>query len=118
MRTPEQIQNLRLVMMTSIGPYAYLINDEDVNRWADKIQKQIDDIKYHWTIRITTSDIKNVDWSTIEKEEVSPYSGTRDLVKACKVVLDKYKKIQAIKITPLSLLDDSEQSSDEQVITR
>ena len=40
--TPEQIANWRKMMSAQLGPYAYLMPDEDVQKYKDKMQERVD----------------------------------------------------------------------------
>lgn len=40
--TPEQIKNFRKVLTISLGPYALIMSDEQVQQIRDKMQKQFD----------------------------------------------------------------------------
>jgi len=39
--TPEQIKNWRKILYQSIGPYALIMSNEEVQRFKDDMQKQV-----------------------------------------------------------------------------
>ena len=42
--TPEQIKNWREVLCHSLGPYALIAPDEQIQQWRDKLQQDV----YSW----------------------------------------------------------------------
>ena len=42
--TPEQILNFRRLLIGSIGPYAFLMSDDDVQAYRDAIQAKLDEV--------------------------------------------------------------------------
>lgn len=49
--SPEQIQNWRKALVLILGPYALIMPDELVQKFRDKMQKELDD-KYINDVRI------------------------------------------------------------------
>lgn len=99
MRTPEQIKNLRTVLAISIlGPYATFMSDELINAWADRIQKEIDNAKCSWEVRIRISENSQSLWADIEKEPALPVGSLKEMSRVSNELLDKYPVIDAIQI--------------------
>ena len=42
--TPEQIKNWRTILCGMIGPYAFMMPDEEVQRLRDKMQSSLDSL--------------------------------------------------------------------------
>ena len=43
--TPEQIENWRKVLSMTLGPYALIMPDEEVQAMRDKMQSKVNDIE-------------------------------------------------------------------------
>lgn len=42
-RTPEQIKNCREALCHTLGPYAFVMSDEDVNKFMDRLQQKVNE---------------------------------------------------------------------------
>lgn len=103
MRTKEQIKNLRMVFTSMfgpvVGPVGLILSDEDINRWGDMIQKQVDEVKYMWNVKIKTSDNKDRDWNEIEPEPTLPYASEKVIQEKAISIINKYPSILEIELT-------------------
>ena len=99
MRTKEQIKNLRMVFTSMFSPVGLILSDEDINRWGDMIQKQVDEVKYMWNVKIKTSDNKDRDWNEIEPETTLPYASDKDIQEKAISIINKYPSILEIELT-------------------
>lgn len=97
MRTKEQIENLRKVLITMYGPYAMFMSEEDINRYADRLQKHIDDIEYNWEVKVRVyGDDKP--WEEMEAEPTSPRKILPDMQSHARQLLKKYPAIKSLYI--------------------
>ena len=99
MRTKEQIKNLRMVFTSMFGPVGLILSDEDINRWGDMIQKQVDEVKYMWNVKIKTFDNKDRDWKEIEPEPTLPYASEKIIQEKAISLINKYPSILEIELT-------------------
>jgi len=43
--TSEQIKNWRKILSTQLGPYAYLMPEEEIEKCRERMQKQVKEVK-------------------------------------------------------------------------
>lgn len=92
MRTPEQISNLRKVLVSLIGPFALFASEEQINAFADELQRKIDSKKIHWAIKCRLVNMV-MDWSQISEEPTEPYCSKIELKKKVEELFSKYPKL-------------------------
>lgn len=99
MRTPEQINNLRIVFSNLYTPLALFWPDEAVNFLGDKIQEGIDKTSpWTWEIRIITKTNFEESWEKVKPEPKTPCCTIYSIKKKCQELLDKYPTIVSILI--------------------
>lgn len=98
MRTPDQINNLRFVLRTFVGPGESLLTDEEINTWADNFQKQVNNIKYIWNVKVKTKDNLTLEWEDIPEEGPAPNLSEDHIKLKCLNLLKKYSQILEIKV--------------------
>lgn len=113
MRTKEQIENLRNVYVIMFGAAALFMTDEDINRWADKLQEDINRIKdtplltetytiRYWTVRtglVANHNYTKEDMLAIKPEKENIQADRINIVESCKRVMKKHGRIQAMMVT-------------------
>lgn len=97
MRTQIQLDNIRAVLCQLVGGYAFWLTDEQVNHWANGIQKHLDQTKT-WGIKIQTEEFIDKSWFDILFEPKYPRCDFQIISKKCYNLLEKYPKILAICI--------------------
>ena len=97
-RTPEQIENLRKVLLHSVGPYALFMTTEDIGDYADRLQRGVDDIKRTWIVKVRFLGEENKPWKDIHPETVNPYMSLTAARIAYKRIVDVKEQIAAIQI--------------------
>lgn len=101
MRTDEQIANIRRVMGGMFGPIAVLMSDEQVESFANELQRrayEADKSVYVWMTQIRLQ-IDDRDWSDIPYEPKMPSATISQMTKTCERMLTNYPYIQAIQIS-------------------
>jgi hypothetical protein len=98
MRTPEQIKNLRSVFFRTFGPFALLAPDYMINHMANRIERQINNTKFIWEIRIRMENNKDSKWEDITPEPKFPHEYYDVIARKCKELLDKYPAIIEIGV--------------------
>lgn len=101
MRTPEQIMNLRNVLSTFLGPFAFVASDRDINKFADNIQRAADmrdPAKHNWKIRVRLEDNKDKPWEEITPEPNEVEGRAFVVSESARHLLDKHPGIIAIRI--------------------
>ena len=106
MRTPEQIENLRTALCTTIGPYAFVASDQVVDELADHIQKGVDNIPAFWSIKVRTEKNLETKWADIEPEEKNPFSSLTIMQKSCMRLMIKYPAIVELEISIVGSIGD------------
>lgn len=99
MRTKYQIDNLRFVLRTMIGPYEKTLTDTQINDWADNLQREVSAIQYGWQVQVKFANQKNLNWIDIPVEPTTPYSSESLIKEKCISLIKKYPEILEIKIT-------------------
>lgn len=108
MRTPEQIKNLRRALLTTtIGHFAILLSDEQVDKMADKIQEDINRreenrktyVPYFWKVKIRLKENVGKPWEEIDFEPKIVYCTHNVIMKKCHSLLIKFPAICSIQIT-------------------
>jgi hypothetical protein len=98
MRTPQQINNLRNVFALRYGVPAVFASDEDINSLADRLERQINNKKEIWEIRVRTKENQNDEWEDIEKEPTQPFEYYDIIAKKAQELLEKFPAIIEIGI--------------------
>lgn len=103
MRTPEQIANLRRVLMTMTGPYALMLSNEDIDSWANRLQEQVNgqiikSLVQSWEIKIRADYNISTPWEVIEKEPTIAVCTLDNITSKCYDLLIKYPTIDSIQI--------------------
>ena len=99
MRTPEQLHNLKRVLELIFGLPEIMISDDMVENMPNHLQQRINDILYTWEIRIRTVENKQAVWTDIAPEPLGPKYSLFDISSKCWQWLEKYPKIDAIRIS-------------------
>lgn len=97
MRTKQQIENLRMVFRQLYGTIDFFLNDEEINYWADTMQKRIDNIKYVWNVKIRTEENKDTPWKDIKEEPTAPHASEKDIELKGSELIHKFPKIYEIQ---------------------
>lgn len=99
-RTPEQIENHRKVLSNMLGPVVVrFFSDDDIDAYADRLQKQIDDIKYYWDIKVRLDNMSpKLPWDKIPKEPTSPYATADEIKHAARHLINSYPTIAEVRI--------------------
>lgn len=101
MRTPEQISNLRRVLFMRVGPYANFLSDDDIEEFANNLQKRIDQEKFYWNIKVKHRRNADWPWEEIESEPTAPHCSVNQIKKSCESLLKKYPKIWQLRVCVL-----------------
>jgi hypothetical protein len=103
--TEEQVENYRKVLYAQFGPFARLLSAEDINTYANNLQRAINSFMSTWEIRVRFgSDLKR-SWNDIPKEPKTPTCSHETISDKCWSLLIQYPQIDSIQITDA---DDSE----------
>jgi hypothetical protein len=100
--TKEQIENHRKVLYGLVGPWAKFMSDEEINIWANNLQRKLDDIKYNWNIKVRGKHNSKLMWHEIENEPVNVLATINDVSNKCQELLNSYPSIQAIEISNIN----------------
>ena len=106
MRTPEQIGNLRLALSTRFGIFAKFLSDDEIDNYANRLQREVDNLTYNWEIRVRFQDTKVQDWHAVKKEPTCPTCSIGDIRIKCNELLDKYPKIHSIRVNIVEQPDE------------
>jgi hypothetical protein len=101
MRTQEQINNIRNVLQHVFSPwYIKLLTDQDIDDFADILQKQVSAERYHWVVRVQMSNEKRKEliWNKIEPEPTRPYCSIGLIRDKCNDLFKKYIRLSVIYV--------------------
>lgn len=100
MRTPEQIENLRTVLVSLVGSVALFMTEMEIDEWANRLQGQIEEMgtPHFWSIKIRLSEHENKSWDLINPEPKTPFVSFSVISMKCLHLLDKYPDIIEIQV--------------------
>lgn len=87
MRTPEQIRNLRWVLYMQIGAPALFLSEEQIDAFANALQRQVDSTKYEWVIKVKLVENSSEAYEDIRPEPVRPVATLEQLHKLVSEVM-------------------------------
>jgi hypothetical protein len=99
MLTPEQVENWRNVLFGMVGPYAFLMSVDEIEKFKDILQKKVDDAVYEWQIKIKMDPNPSISWDSIKEEPTRPVYSIEKMTMRCKDLLIKYPKIVAVQFS-------------------
>ena len=97
MRTPEQINNWRRVLLNILGPYTLFMSDAEVNRFADLMQDKVDEgyvSSWKWKVKFLEDAEKS--WDDIPLESKKVEASLKKMKDFTRGFIERHPKVHSV----------------------